>query len=105
VDGKPLIFLADTGASHIVLSPSDAEKLGVKKSDLKFNRIYETANGTVRGSSIQISDLIIGDIHFRDIDASVNEAEMQNSLLGMSFFKRLESYEVKNDVLTLHLSE
>jgi aspartyl protease family protein len=102
VNGKPLIFLADTGASHIVLSPSDAQKLGIEKNELKFNRFYETANGTVRGSSIQIADLTIGNIHFIDVDASVNEAEMQNSLLGMSFFKRLESYGVKNDVLTLY---
>ena len=102
VNGIPIMFLADTGASHIVLSPADAEKTGFKKSELQFDRIYETANGTVRGSSIRISDFRVGEIHLNDIGASVNEAEMRNSLLGMSFFKRLKSYEVKDDVLTLH---
>ena len=61
-------------------------------------------NGTVRGSSIRITDFRIGEIHLREIGASVNEAEMRNSLLGMTFFKRLKSYEVKNDVLTLYWS-
>jgi len=102
VNGTPIMFLADTGASHIVLSPADAEKIGIKKRELHFDRFYETANGTVRGSSIRIGDFRVGEIHFKEISASVNEAKMRNSLLGMTFFKRLKSYEVKDDVLTLH---
>jgi len=102
VNGTPIMFLADTGASHIVLSPTDAEKIGIKNSELHFDRFYETANGMVRGSSIRIGDFRVGDIHFNEIGASVNEAKMRNSLLGMTFFKRLKSYEVKDDVLTLH---
>jgi aspartyl protease family protein len=105
VNGIPVIFLADTGASHIVLSPADATKLGINTDKLHFDRFYETANGTVRGSSFQIDDLQLGEFHLKEIWASVNEAEMQNSLLGMTFFKRLKSYEVKDDVLTLYWSE
>lgn len=105
VDGIPVTFLADTGASHIVLSPHDAEKLGIKKDSLRFDRFYETANGTVRGSSIRITDFRAGTIHLKEIGASVNEAEMRNSLLGMTFFRRMKGYEVKNDVLTLFWKE
>lgn len=102
VNGIPIIFLADTGASHIVFSPGDAGKLGIKTDELSFDRFYETANGTVRGSSIRIADFRIGEIHLKEIGASINEAGMRNSLLGMTFFKRLKRYEVKNDVLTLY---
>ena len=105
VDDVPIRFLVDTGASHIVLSPADARKLGIETDVLIFDRFYQTANGTVRGSSIRIGDLRIGDIHLKEIGASVNEAEMRHSLLGMTFFRRLTSYEVKNDVLTLYWSE
>jgi len=70
-----------------------------KKANWNFN------NGTVRGSSIRIANLRTGEIHLKEIGASVNEAEIRNSLLGMTFFKRLKSYEVKNDVLTLFWSE
>ena len=105
VNGIPVMFLADTGASHIVLSPADAQKLGIETEKLRFDRFYETANGTVRGSSIRIANLRTGEIHLKEIGASVNEAEMRNSLLGMTFFKRLKSYEVRNDVLTLYRSE
>ena len=102
VNGVPVMFLADTGASHIVLSPIDARKLGIQTDQLTFDRFYETANGTVRGASIRIDDFKVGDIHLEAIGASVNEAEMRNSLLGMTFFKRLDSYGVKNDHLTLY---
>ena len=105
VNGIPIMFLADTGASHIVLSPEDAYKLGFKTDKLRFDRIYETANGKVRGSSIRIADIRVGDIHLKKIGASVNEAEMRNSLLGMTFFRRMNSYEVKDDVLTLYWNE
>lgn len=102
VNGVPITFMADTGASHIVLSPGDADKLGLRPERLHFDRIYETANGTVRGSTISIDELAIGAFHMNDIMASVNEAPMRHSLLGMNFFSRLASYQVKADVLTLY---
>lgn len=38
----------------------------------------------------------------RHVPASVNEAPMASSLLGMSFLDRLAGYEVRADTLTLH---
>ncbi len=102
VNGVPLIFLADTGASDIVLSPGDAQRLGINLQTLRFDRIYETANGTVRGSMIRLDDFKIQGIQLQDIRASINEATMSHSLLGMTFFNRLKSYEVKEDKLTLY---
>ena len=102
VNGTPVRFLVDTGASHIVLSPEDARKTGFDPDNLKFDRFFETANGRVRGGSIRISDFKIKDFYFKEIGASVNGADMRESLLGMTFFKRLESYHVKDDILTLN---
>ncbi|MCI5161920.1 MAG: TIGR02281 family clan AA aspartic protease, partial [Candidatus Electrothrix sp. AX5] len=102
VNGVPLIFLADTGASDIVLSPGDAKRLGINPAELAFDRIYETANGTGRGRSVRINVFKVQGIQLHDIRVSINEAEMSNSLLGMTFFKRLKRYEVKEDKLTLY---
>jgi aspartyl protease family protein len=101
VNGVALTFLADTGASHIVLSPRDARKLGIDPETLAFNRLYETANGRVRASSLRIDELRVGDIRLAGIVASINEAAMRHSLLGMTFFRRLARYEVSDGVLTL----
>ncbi len=105
VNGIPVMFLADTGASHIMLSPDDARRLGIETDKLRFDRFYETANGSVRGCSIRIADLRMGVIHLKEIGASVTEVRMRNSLLGMTFFNRLTSYEVKDGSLTLYWSE
>ena len=102
VNGVAVMFLADTGASSIVLAPDDARKLGVDLNRLEFDRFFETANGMVRGSSIRIAELRIGGLQLNDVGASINEAPMSESLLGMTFFKRLKSYAVKDDVLTLY---
>jgi aspartyl protease family protein len=40
VNGIPILFLADTGASSIVLSKEDAKRVGINLNDLIYNRFY-----------------------------------------------------------------
>lgn len=101
VNGQPVDFLVDTGASDIVLSPADARRLGYDPGRLSFTRQYSTANGTGRGAPIRLNNLAVGPIVFHDLPASVNEAAMGESLLGMTFLRKLESYEVRRDLLIL----
>ncbi|MCF3628921.1 TIGR02281 family clan AA aspartic protease [Thalassospiraceae bacterium LMO-SO8] len=101
VNGVAVRFLVDTGASEVVLSPRDAERLGFDLKSLSFNRRYQTANGTVTGAPVRLEEIRIGHIVVRDVRASVNGADMKRSLLGMSFLGRLGGYRVDGDVLTL----
>lgn len=101
VNGIPVRFLVDTGASDVVLSPADADRLGFDASRLSFTRTYRTANGTVRGAPVRLQEVAIGPIVLRDVAASVNGAAMDRSLLGMSFLSRLGGYDVSRDTLTL----
>jgi len=101
IDGTPVRFLVDTGASDVVLSPRDAERLGFKLQSLSFTKSYRTANGTVRGAPVRLGSVRVGPIVLDDVRASVNGAEMQRSLLGMSFLSRLGGYEVRGDRLIL----
>jgi aspartyl protease family protein len=75
--------------------------LGFDLKSLKFTRVYHTANGTVRGAPVRLRQITLGPIAMRDVRASVNEAPMTSSLLGMSFLSRLSSYKVSKDTLTL----
>lgn len=102
VDGQPVSFIVDTGASDIVLTQEDARRLGFDPEQLDYSRVYETANGLVRAAPVRLEEVVIGPIRVERIGASVNEAPLFSSLLGMSFLKRLEGgYEVRNDTLTL----
>ena len=101
VNGQPVTFMVDTGASDIVLSPDDARKLGVDFGALKFDRHYETANGGVLGAAWTIQNLTIGSIKLSDTPVSINQAPMSRSLLGMAFLRRLQSFEFKGGQLIL----
>ncbi|UCH73753.1 MAG: TIGR02281 family clan AA aspartic protease [Rhodospirillales bacterium] len=101
VNGRPIRFLVDTGASEIVLSPADARRLGFAPSTLTYDRIYQTANGIGRGAAVTLQSVAVGSIRFHGVAASVNDAAMSESLLGMSFLDRLSGYEVRGDSLFL----
>lgn len=101
VNGRPVRFLIDTGATDIVLSPADAKRVGFDLRRLHYTRAYRTANGVVSGAPVILNDLSVGPLRFTRLAASVNGAPMRGSLLGISFLKRFKSYEVKNNTLTL----
>lgn len=101
VDGVRLRFLVDTGASEVVLSRADARRLGFDVDGLAYTRLYSTANGTVRGAPVRLREIVLGPIRLTDVIASVNQAPMAGSLLGMTFLGRLAGYEVRDGTLTL----
>jgi aspartyl protease family protein len=104
VNGQTMRFLADTGASDVVLSPADAERLGVDVRSLKFTDPAETANGVGRGASFKASSLSVGPLRFEDVPMQINQAPMSTSLLGMAFFRRLDSFQVKDGTLYMRWS-
>lgn len=101
VDGTAVRFLVDTGASRVVLSPADARRLDFDPTAIAFSETFSTANGRVRAAPVLLGRLVIGPIEMTDLPASINEVEMESSLLGMSFLERLQSYEVRGGTLTL----
>ena len=101
VNGSRVTFMVDTGATDVVLAPDDARRIGLDPANLNFTQFAQTANGTVRGASVELQSLIVGPIDIRDMPATVNGAEMSDSLLGMAFLNRLAGWRVENGVLTL----
>ncbi|MDA0782202.1 MAG: TIGR02281 family clan AA aspartic protease [Rickettsiales bacterium] len=101
INGQSVRFMVDTGASDIVINKSTAEKIGIDLNRLQYINTYYTANGKVRGAPVRLESIKVGNYTINDIRASVNEADMNKSLLGMSFLNKLNGYEVKNDTLTL----
>jgi aspartyl protease family protein len=96
-----LRFLVDTGASGIVLTKADAMRLGFSLDKLSFDEVFNTANGRTRGAPIVLDQLRIGPIVLDHVRASVNEGELQQSLLGMQFLAQMTKIEITGDVLTL----
>lgn len=105
VNGTPVRFLVDTGASDIALSPADARRLGVDLSALSFTREFETANGVGRGAPFVADSLAVGPVRLTDVAMTINAAPMRASLLGLSYLRRLDSYEVRGRRLYLRWRE
>ncbi len=101
VNGARILFLIDTGASNIVLSPADATRAGLDLASLTFDRRTETANGTGFVAGARADQLTVGKLELRDVAVSVNKADMRTSLLGMDFLTRLKSFHFGSRQLTL----
>src|SRR5690606_31402517 len=52
VNGEPVRFLVDTGASHVILSMADAEQVGFDLREDDYTSRYETANGTMSAAPV-----------------------------------------------------
>ncbi len=101
VNGQKVRFLADTGASDIVLAPHLAGRLGFNPDQLRFTKKYHTANGTGRGAPVRLESFEVGGLRMEGLPASFNGAPMRESLLGMRFFNRLYGYQVQGDILAV----
>lgn len=88
VGGTPVNFMADTGASQVVLSLDDAQRLGIAPENLAFIGEARTANGTVRTAQVSLDDVSLGPHRDARVGAVVNEGDLDISLLGMSYLGR-----------------
>jgi len=62
VNGRSADFVADTGATLVVLTYEDAARLGLSPQRLDFNGRAETANGTARVAPVTLDRVRVEDI-------------------------------------------
>lgn len=99
---KYVHFLIDTGASSIVLSYQDAQKIGINTENLNFTAPIMTANGSSKAAHIRLDTLQVGNIRRENVHALVTQPDMmRGSLLGMSFLETLHGFNVRGDRLIL----
>jgi aspartyl protease family protein len=101
VNGTPLRFIVDTGASQVVLSHGDAERIGIDTDALNYLGRAYTANGEVRTASVRLDSIEVGPVRHENVRAVVNQGDMEGSLLGMSYLQRFSSIEITGGTLVL----
>lgn len=102
VNNIELNLIVDTGATVVVLKPSDAEQVGINMNDLQFSVPVQTANGIAHAARIRLHKVAVGPLTAYDVDAFVvRRGTLQKSLLGLSFLSRLRSYGVSGNYLSL----
>ncbi|WP_306025856.1 TIGR02281 family clan AA aspartic protease [Oceaniradius stylonematis] len=102
VNGQPLRFIVDTGASSIVLTHDAAASAGFDTDALRYVVPVMTANGTTRAAPVTIDRIAIGGIERAGLSALVAEdGQLFKNLLGMNFLDTLSGFEVAGDRLVL----
>lgn len=102
INGTKIEFVIDTGATEIVLTESDAQRAGISLSNLRYIGLANTANGEVRTAPVTLNTIELRDITDYNIRASVNEGQMNSSLLGMRYLSLFSRFEIVGDTLLLH---
>lgn len=101
INGVPVRFLVDTGATDMVLSLSDAARVGFDPDRLRFDGVAITANGTVQTASVRLDMVEFAGHLDRDVPASVNAGALSLSLLGMSYLDQFDRIEISGDRMLL----
>ena len=101
VNDVPIRFVVDTGATGVVLRKADAEKAGIILEDLAFLSEAMTANGKVRIASVRTDRFGFKGAEIPGFRVDVNEGQMSQSLMGMSYLQTFERIEISGGMLVL----
>lgn len=89
INGAPVQFLVDTGASMVAIGKSDALRIGIdlRKAEVAYS---QTANGVAQVWRVKLNSVKVGSVILYDVDGAVMSTDMPGVLLGMSFLNRME---------------
>lgn len=89
INGRPVTFLLDTGATDVAIPEELADRLGLRRLG---GGISQTANGPVAVWQTVLDQVRLGSIELTGVRASIvpSMAADDPVLLGMSFLKQLE---------------
>ncbi len=98
INGHPVTFLLDTGATSVSVPASIASRMGLKRgAPLRAN----TANGVVTTYATRLDQVRLGNIALNNVRADINpHMRGKDVLLGMSFLRKLE-FTQRNRELTI----
>jgi aspartyl protease family protein len=88
VNGHPVEFIVDTGATGIALTVADARRIGIRVDESSFQVVGSGASGPVRGQMITLSSVSVDGKEVRTLRGAVLEG-LGVSLLGQAYQSRI----------------
>ena len=99
VNGVSVRFVADTEAKHILLSPSDARRVGLDPSTMTFDVAIDGPDGPQSAAAITLKSISVWDSPITDVPALVSASDLAPSVLGRDFFDRTGGWGIKGNTL------
>ncbi|MDG1582184.1 TIGR02281 family clan AA aspartic protease [Pseudomonas sp. GOM6] len=101
IEGHPVQFLVDTGATSVAMNEGQARRLGIDYRVKGRPMVASTAGGNIRAWSIKLDSVKVGGLEVLGVEAAVLQGDAPTEvLLGMSFLSRVRWRE-DNGVLLL----
>jgi aspartyl protease family protein len=100
VNGEPIKFVVDTGATTVALTQDDARRAGVEFDPGSFEVVGSGASGAVRGAEVTLDDVVLDGKRVSGIHALVLDG-LTISLLGQNYLRHLDSVSISGDKMTL----
>ncbi len=90
INGFPVDFIVDTGATLVSLSGREAKRLGIDYRVVGTPGYSSTASGIEKIYLVKLNKVRVGDIELRNVEGAVHDGDFPPAtLLGMSFLGRL----------------
>jgi len=90
INGFQVVFLVDTGASHISMNRHHAKRIGLDYRIVGKESISETASGYSRIYVVNLKKVRVGDIELSDVAGVVHDNDFPRViLLGNTFLNRI----------------
>lgn len=90
INGQPVQFLVDTGATSVAINENQARRLGIDYRVVGKQIVVGTASGTAKAWRVHLNSVKVGAIDVMGVEAVVIEGSSPTeALLGMSFLGRV----------------
>ena len=100
VNGTPVEFVVDTGATSVALTMRDARRIGIDFDPEQFAVVGTGASGPVRGQEVVIERVSVDGKEVQTLRGVVLEG-LGISLLGQAYLSRISSVEMAGDQMVL----
>jgi aspartyl protease family protein len=98
INGKPVTFMLDTGATGVAIPSAVASRLGLQRGNAFPT---QTANGMSTSYAVTLDTVSVGAVELYDVSAGIAPGlQTKEILLGMSFLKHIE-FTQRGDTLIL----
>jgi aspartyl protease family protein len=100
VDGNPVRFVIDTGATTVALTTEDARRIGLQFSEDEFDVVGRGASGDVWGKEFTFKKVSVEGKDVTHVRGAVLK-DLDVSLLGQTYLSRITAVQMNGDSMIL----